>query len=138
MYEEGKVVEIKGDVTRIEIDLKPKPACLGCPASKICDLRTKGERYIDAIKIEGIRIGDKVRVEIKGVKIVKGTFFLFFMPALMLLIGLGIGELIKKGQVFSLLMGAGFIGISFFIIHQLDKRWAKKGKFRPRIIQIIE
>lgn len=136
MYEDGKVVGIKGDTARIEVDLKS--ACSACPASKICTLGIEGKRYIDAIKEEGIRIGDRVRVEIKGGKIVKGTFLLFFVPALMFLIGLGVGELIKKGQLFSLLMGVGFVGVSFFIIHQLDKHWAKKEKFKPRIIQVIK
>jgi len=136
MYEDGKVVGIRGNIAQIEVDLKS--ACLTCPASKICDLGGKDKRYIDAIKKEGVRIGDRVRVEIEGGKIVKGTFLLFFVPALMFLIGLGVGELIKKGQFFSLLMGVGFIGISFFIIHQLDKHWAKTERFKPRIIQVIK
>ncbi len=135
MIEKGRVVEIRGNIAKVELD--PNDKCSGCPASGICELvgGDSGKRFMEVEKKSEIKVGDKVKIEIKSGYFLKGTIFLFLIPAVSFIIGAAVGQTLMEGIALSLFLGFSFLAVTFFFLHLLDKKLAEKN--RPRIISIL-
>jgi len=134
MIEVGKIVEIKGDIAVIELELEGK--CGGCSIASFCEIRKQAKRSIEAHKIPGIKVGDRVKVEIQVTQLLKGVTLLFLIPAICFVVGAAIGDMLIGGVIFPFGFGALFLAISFFILHLFDKRLAEE-KNKPKIIAIL-
>ncbi len=134
MIEVGEVVEVKGNIARIKLELKKN--CSNCSMADFCELVGKGERYIEAEKTPSTRVGDKVKVEIEGGYLLRGTTLLFLLPAFSFLIGAAIGQMFMEGIVFSFLLGAAFLAFTFFLLHLYDKKLAGR-KSKVRIVATL-
>lgn len=134
MIEVGKVVEIKGDTVKVELESKER--CSGCSMVNFCHLTGEGNRYIEAEKIPDTKLGDKVKVEIRAARLLTGTTLLFLIPAAAFIVGAAVGQILMEGIVFSLILGFLFLALVFFILHLLDKKLAG-GKNKTRVIAIL-
>lgn len=133
MIEVGKVVQIKKDVAVVELELKEE--CSSCSIASFCEMKG-GNRCIEAEKIPGIKVGDKVKVEIGATQLLKGAILLFLIPAISFLLGVVIGEVLVEGVIFPLALGSLFLAVTFFILHFFDKKLAGD-KNKIRIVAIL-
>mgnify|MGYP005644545181 CR=1 FL=1 len=134
MIETGKVIEIRGNIAKVELDSSSR--CSSCSMADSCGLLMEGKRYIEAESLALIRVGDKVQVEIKGGLLVKGTALLFLVPAFSFLIGAVIGQILVEGIAFSLFLAFVFLACVSLFLYLRDKKYGKKIE-RPRIIAIL-
>ncbi|MBC7190322.1 SoxR reducing system RseC family protein [Candidatus Aerophobetes bacterium] len=134
MRERGKIVKVKKE--SVLVQLEPQPKCHGCSMESFCYLGDDEKRYVEVEKTSQVKVGDKVEVEIKAGYFLKGTFFLFIIPAVAFIAGVAIGQMFFEKISFSLLAGIAFLFASFFLLHLLDKKLAS-GKGKSRIVAIF-
>lgn len=134
MREKGKVVKIKKE--SVLVQLEPQLKCHGCSMESFCYLGDDKKRYIEVEKTSGVKVGDRVEVEIKAGQFLKGTFFLFILPAVAFIAGVTTGQMLFEKISFSLLTGVAFLFASFFLLHLLDKKLTS-GKGKSRIVAIF-
>jgi len=135
MVEVGKVVEIKGNLAKVELETKDK--CSGCSMANFCQLGDGRKRYIEVERIPDIKIGNKVQIEIESAHLLKGTMLLFFIPAVSFIVGIALGQMLVEGIVFPLIFGILFLAATFFFLHLGDKKLAEK-RNKTRIITILQ
>ncbi len=116
MYSEEIVEE--GIVTKslnglAEILIHDSAKCGECSAKVYCKPGNSSERTLLVKDPFGVIPGDKVRVVIKGSKILSASFFLYGIPLILLLIGIFTGFQIfsENKELLSTLLGIGLIGI---------------------------
>lgn len=126
MIEIGKVVEVRGEIARVQ--LEPKSQCSGCSMAGVCELIGEGKRYIEVKRTATTRVGDIVKVKIEGGQLIKGTVLLFLIPAFSFVIGAALGQKLTEGIFLSLFLGIAFMGTVFFFLHLLDKRIKRNPK----------
>ncbi|MBE0478485.1 SoxR reducing system RseC family protein [Candidatus Aerophobetes bacterium] len=134
MLEVGKVVEIKENMVSVELESNDK--CTGCSMANFCHIGGEARRYIEAEKLPEVKLGDKVKVEIGGGQLLRGTTLLFLIPAFSFIVGAAVGGMLGEGVFFPLISGAIFLACTFFILHLLDKKLAGK-RSKIRIVAIL-
>lgn len=111
LYEEGIVKEAKTGIAVISIQDSDK--CKECTAKIYCKPGSSDERSLTVRDPYGVRPGDKVRVVIKGSKILSASLLLYGVPLILLLAGIFIGlEMfyINK-ELYSSLFAIGLVSI---------------------------
>lgn len=134
MIEVGKVVEIKENMASVELEAGDK--CLGCSMVNFCSLGGGGKRYVEAEKLPETKPGDKVKVEIVAEQFLRGTVFLFLIPAFTFIVGAALGQRLAEGVFFSLMFGVIFLACTFLVLHLIDKKLVAK-KAKSKIIATL-
>ncbi|HEA47210.1 MAG TPA: hypothetical protein ENH97_02230 [bacterium] len=139
MEEEGRVINLKGDLATVEIERKN--ACGTCRA---CALGAGNTMITEAENSLGAKIGQRVRVEISSREILKGAFLIYIFPLLALILGMVLGVTItnrssfkESSQTVGLVLGLVFLVLSFILIWRHSKRAKDRSAYRSKIIQII-
>jgi len=139
LREEGRVINLKGDLATVEIERKS--ACGTCRA---CALGTGNTMITEAENPLGAKIGQRVRVEISSRAILRGAFLIYIFPLLALILGMVLGITItnrvgfkESSQTVGLVLGLVFLVLSFVLIWRYNKRIKDKSAYRSKIIQII-
>ncbi|HCG76735.1 MAG: hypothetical protein COZ37_00090 [bacterium (Candidatus Ratteibacteria) CG_4_10_14_3_um_filter_41_18] len=129
--EEAVVFEVKDKKAKIKI--KRSKSCRGCG---LCSLNPEGMMVTEVEDPIGVKVGDKVRVEIPDKDFLKAASILYLLPVS----GLIIGALI--GSKFNPRLGifGGFIGLalSFVLVHYYDKRIASRRSLYSRITKVLK
>lgn len=130
MTEEGVVVSLEAG--RAKISLARSDFCSRC---RLCKEGGKGAMFLEVIAEEGVKVGDRVEVEIPPGEVVKATLLLFLLP----LLGLIGGYFLLQGIFRTSPMGivgaiAGFI-LSFLFLHFRNRRLKDEDKFKTRIVR---
>lgn len=125
LVEEGIVKVSKNGIA--EVIISNSSNCEECSAKIYCKPSNSSERTLIVRDPLGAKAGDKVRIAIKGSKILSASFFLYGIPLILLLIGIFIGYSIfsENKELYSTLFGFGlifFYSIIFLI-------YSKKQKF---------
>jgi len=88
-----------------------------------------------------IRIGDQVVLELEAKRILQAAAFAYGIPIMGLLLGALVGYLQApsppQGEVFTLIGGGIGLAVGLLLAVYLDRTWGKKGRFEPRIVEII-
>ncbi|MFH1287855.1 MAG: SoxR reducing system RseC family protein [bacterium] len=117
--EEGKVIDSKDGLVKIQID--SKPACHSC---KLCSRGKEGMTM--EVKSDSVfSQGDLVSVEIEGRSLLLCFFMLYLFPVINFIIGVIVG-MIVGGEVFEIIFGFIFFLISYFFVIRFDKRYKEK------------
>lgn len=136
LIEEG-IVTFVGDKFA-EVSLSSGADCQECSAKIICKPKTKEENILRVNDPFGAKIGDVVRIEIKGSDVLKASFFLYGISLFVLLLGIIIGKYIFAGNknvdLFSFVIGVCFLS-AYFLIFFLIKRKNSQENL-PQIISI--
>ena len=133
MVEEGRVVELFGDVARVE--LEASSACSDCSMAGLCHLTREGVRTIEAEVVSGVQVGSRVRVEMQKGQLLRGSILLFVIPAFAFVIGAGVGQAVASSIAVPVAMGFGFLGATYLALHLLDRRIARKYK-HARVVEV--
>ncbi|MCJ7554304.1 MAG: SoxR reducing system RseC family protein [Ignavibacteriaceae bacterium] len=109
LYEEGIVKEAKDGIAIISIQDSGK--CEECTAKIYCKPGNSEGRNLTVRDPFGVHPGDKVRVSIKGSKILSASFLLYGIPLILLLAGIFIGmEVFKTNkELYSSLLAIGIV-----------------------------
>lgn len=111
LYEEGIVREAKDGIAIISI--QDSDNCNECTAKIYCKPGKSEGRSLTVRDPYGVHPGDKVRVVIKGSKILSASFRLYGIPLVLLLAGIFIGlEVFESNkELFSSLLGVGMVAV---------------------------
>lgn len=111
LYEEGIVKESKDGIAIISI--RDSDNCHECTAKIYCKPGKSEGRSLTVRDPYGVHPGDKVRVVIKGSKILSASFRLYGIPLVLLLAGIFIGlEVFESNkELFSSLLGVGMVTV---------------------------
>ena len=139
MREQGVVARvISGKL--VEVAFKRSPACEKC---QLCHDVGEGMVGIEAINEVGAKLDDVVEIEIPSEEIVKGSFVIFLLPILFLIVGYLIGSAVSRTlalQNFEEILGVFcalvFLFVSFYVIKWYDKNVEQKQALRAKIIRL--
>lgn len=122
LYEEGIVKEAKGGIAIISI--QNSESCHECTAKIYCKPGKSEQRNLIVRDPYGVHPGDKVRVIIKGSKILSASFFLYGIPLALLLTGIFAGmEIFQTNkELNSSLLGIGLISIYALAMFLFSKK----------------
>ncbi len=132
LYEEGIVKEVKEGIAIISIQDSDK--CEICTAKIYCKPGSSDGRSLTVRDPYGVHPGDKVRVVIRGSKLLTASFLLYGIPLLLLLAGIFIGMKVFESnkEINSSLIGFGLVFIYTILFFFFSKK--EKEKSYPEII----
>lgn len=124
LVEEGIVKYSENGIA--EVIITNSDNCEECSAKIYCKPGNSSERTLIVRDPLGAKSGDKVRVVIKGSKILSASFLLYGIPLILLLIGIFVGYYIfnENKELYSTLFGFGlvfFYSIFFLILSKKQK-----------------
>lgn len=135
MIEEGIVADVKDG--KLIVNIKRHPACGSCRACSIAEgrlMKIEFENTINAKK------GDRVKIELDDLAILRGSILFYVTPLLGLIFGIFIGGLFTKrvslfipDEVVSALFGIIIMTATFIAIRRYNL--ADKKIYKPRIIK---
>jgi sigma-E factor negative regulatory protein RseC len=111
LYEEGIVKEAQNGIA--EIVISDSEQCEECSAKVYCKPGSLNERCLTVKDPFGVHPGDKVRVTIRGSRILSASFMIYGIPLLLLLVGIFIGTLLfnNNQEIFSSLLGISLVAV---------------------------
>lgn len=80
------------------------------------------------------QVGDLVRVELHAKSFVGANLLAYGIPLVLLLLGVGAGSL--AGNAWGAAGGIAGVALGYLILRLLEPRFARMGKFQPRMISI--
>ena len=139
MAEKGLVTQVKGQY--VVVQMVRLEACDHCRA---CTMGMEGkEMIIEAENECNAKVGDYVNVSIEQTNFLKAVLIMYTIPLAALLIGIGsgyvIGQLTKINwsEYLSIILGFGFVAITYWIIRKNEPKFKNK-KYRPKAIEVVE
>lgn len=139
--EEGVVVRVDGDdawVKTVRGD-----ACESCSSKAACHTMGGGkEMQVPALNPIGARVGDRVLLKMDTLPFLKGTFLVYMVPILLLVVGAAIGEWVSlvsnlQPPLPSVLFAFGGLAAGLLFMKIVANRLAQKADYRPRIARVI-
>lgn len=134
LYEDGIVKESQNGFATIIIS--DSDHCEECSAKLYCKPGNSNERSLTAADPYGVRPGDKVRVTIKGSKILSAAFMLYGIPLILLIGSLFLGMQIfsNNKELFSTLLSIGFISFYMLFVYLFSRRSKQYSASYPEIV----
>lgn len=134
LYEDGIVKEVQDGIA--EIVISDSDHCEECSAKVYCKPGSSNERSLVVKDPFGVHPGDKVRVTIKGSKILSASFLLYGIPLIILVAGIFIGLQIFtiNKELFSTILAVGLISIYSLVLYLYNGRKKTKISSYPEII----
>jgi positive regulator of sigma E activity len=122
LYEEGIVKESKDGIATIVIS--DSNNCDECTAKFYCKPGNSNERSLTAKDPFGVHVGDKVRVSIKGGKILFAASLLYGIPLIIVIAAviIGVQIFISNKELLASLAAVTLVSIYSFIFSYLLKK----------------
>jgi len=141
MREKGTVIEIRGGTARVNLVPEDADRCGSCRA---CDMGggEKQEHIIEVPATEGLAAGDEVFIEVPLPSRYLSIVLFFVLPLMFLgagcVAGYFIGKALFEGEfaadLFTIILGAVGLALSYIIVRIIDKFFLRK-RTPPRIVQ---
>ncbi|HEY8443300.1 MAG TPA: SoxR reducing system RseC family protein [Clostridia bacterium] len=132
MLELGKVTAVMDD--QVQVQFKRTSACDKCG---LCS--GAGGNVTLTLKNDlNAKEGDIVEVEISHKAVTLSYLIVFGIPILTLLLGVIIASAASFSELYSIVTAAAALLVGFLIVFVLDKVFAQKDKFAPKIIRVHE
>ena len=140
--EQGHVIRTRDKTAWIQTTRSA--SCEGCQSRHACHTMGGGsnEMAVEAVNTLGAKEGDQVVVEFSTASLMKGTFLIYMLPIICLMIGAAIG--VKLTPLFDginestlpALVGFGAFILSILFVVFVGNRMGKKDAYKPKIIRI--
>ena len=141
MEEVGVVTKVDGITAHVSVERKS--ACEHCTAGT-CSLTADGAR-IEALNEAGAKVGQRVRVSIRGDVYVSGAAFFYGVPALALIVGALLGMEFFSGmfpgldpEAVTAVSAFVFLGLSFVIVKLWSLRAERKSAYQPIVVEVLD
>ena len=145
MEEEGSVVRVESGYAVVRAE--KGSGCEGCGSKASCHAMGGADgkmMEIKAINDVNAQVGDRVRVAIDSVVLLKSSFLIYIVPLVFMIAGGIAGDSYARSNMpdSDADLIAGSVGIfsfliSFIFIKMWSKNVEKKAQYRPRIIRIL-
>lgn len=134
LTEEGIVKESKDGIATIVIS--NSDYCEECTAKLYCKPGNSDERSLIVKDPFGVKTGDKVKVMIKGSRLISVSFFIYGIPLILLLAGLIVGMKIfsENKEILSTLLSIVLVAFYFLIMWIISKKNTFETNNYPKII----
>lgn len=129
MQQSGIVTELNG--ANAVVRFKRVKACKNC---NMCMTIGDNESVVELSNSLGAEVGDYVSVELHAKSILQASLIAYMFPLVALLIGLGAGSLISDTA--GVILGLALLLGAFITIRLLEPKFARKGKFSPRMVKL--
>ncbi|MBE2294725.1 MAG: SoxR reducing system RseC family protein [Phycisphaerales bacterium] len=144
MIEERAVV-VKSGKSHVWVEVQRHSACGSCGASEGCGTAALGKFWsgrrvqVRAIATEPLQVGEKVYVGLADGVLLRGSFLVYSLPLLLLLVGALLGQVAFAGTGEELVVLSGVLGLSlgFLAVRVLSKRFESDSRFQPRVLRRI-
>lgn len=137
IFETGRVISVLDG--KAEVEIIKAEHCSGCSAKSICNVND-GVRNVLARDPLGVSLGDKVRLSIQGIDLVKMSVLFYGIPLIILVIGIFIGfQFFYQSdfkELYSFLLAVILIVIYYFSYYFFQKKYSKK-ELLPIIVEIL-
>lgn len=135
MEEEAVVLEVKDKKAKVKIERNK--SCQGCG---LCSLNPGGMMVTEVEDPLGVKVGDRVKVELPDKDFLKAVFILYLVPISGLIIGTLIGSKFNSQNTGILVILGGFIGfaLSFILVHYYDRKIGSQKTFHSRITKVLK
>jgi sigma-E factor negative regulatory protein RseC len=134
IIEDGVVISVENGFADVSVIQSEK--CDECSAKIICHPNKNDLNILHVEDPFGAKVGDNVRIEIRGKSILKASFKLYGIPLIILLIGIFLGNSIFTGykisELFSVLLGVGLVIIYYFLTFSHQKNHSNQ--ILPKIV----
>ncbi|MPN12112.1 hypothetical protein SDC9_159424 [bioreactor metagenome] len=127
----GLVVGLNGNMAQIHF-LRGKQ-CANCGA---CLTAGDNEMEIALPNSLGVKIGDRVVVDLSPKRVVQASLLAYAVPLAFLIAGVFLGGLVSDW--FGLVLGVVACGLAYGILRLVDRRNQKRHSFQPRMERILE
>lgn len=126
--EEGVVVKLENNLA--EIRIKDSDNCRECSAKIFCNSDVNSNARILKLKVsEDIRTNDRVLISISGHQLLKASFFIYFIPLIILIVTISLViSLLNQSEVKELLAfltALIFVIVYFISLTHIGKRTLK-------------
>lgn len=135
MEEVGRVVEISGDITKVELDRSKK--CGHCGVKIMCHPGPEGKMCIEVINKIEARIGDRVKIEVSPSISILATFLLFVAPIIAFIVVFATVNILTKNENLAILSGFSGLILFFLLLIKINQKVAKNRRFHPVIKEIV-
>lgn len=137
----GKVVSTNGNKAQLEI--RRASAC-GEKCGSCSGGCSSTGTFIQVQNSIMARPGQMVKIEVENKVVMKAAFLAYIFPLFMLITGIVSGSYIYKNfdfnissEVFSILLGVFFMGISYAIIKRIDNNYSANENIKNKITRIL-
>lgn len=122
LIEEGIVTKSYDGIAEVMIFNSDR--CEECSAKIYCKPSNSSERTLIVRNPLGAKIGDKVRIVIKGSKILSASFLLYGIPLILLIVGISLGYYLfnDNKELLSTLLSLVLIAIYSIIFLRISKK----------------
>jgi sigma-E factor negative regulatory protein RseC len=138
IVETGRVTHITNGKAVIEIE--KETACAQCHVGCVCDLG-KRVMVVEATDPIGVRVDQVVQLAIPSGSALRASFAVYGVPLLALIFGTLLGEYLGTRfgiqNVFEILVGFGFLGLSLIFVRSYDQIFRHNLKNQPVITKIV-
>ena len=139
--EEGIVTRTMG--TMAEVTATRAEACQACSSKGTCEALggNTSKTVVRANNVAGAAVGDRVAVSLAGRSIVGAAGLLYFFPAVALIGGAGLGQMVATrldmdGNVGAVMGAVGLLAVSLAIVATLGRRLGRRQDFIPEITRV--
>lgn len=139
MSECGQIVEVKDNIATIK--LTRKSACASCGA---CGMGGHQKDMLLSIpNTLGGEVGDYAELDLSSKQLLKASVIMYVGPLIALLAGVVAGYLLGakldlNKELFAVILGLLFTGLSYLGIRVLEPRFKKGHNFSPQLVKIIK
>ncbi|PAB58610.1 SoxR reducing system RseC family protein [Anaeromicrobium sediminis] len=137
----GRVVSTNNEFAKIEV---MRTSACGEKCSSCGGGCSKTGMYIDVKNTLNAKSSQFIKVEIETKTIMKAGFLVYILPLFMLIIGAvsgyyihGLFNMTFPSDLFSLLLGVLFLGLSYGIVRIFDRNYNSKGKIQYKMTKIL-
>ena len=133
MREEGIVVSSSGPTATVRF-VKGEH----CDSCRVCEAFGEGSAELVARNDVGARAGDRVLVEIPARDVVSGSFLIFIVPAIMMILGYFAGSRWLGSSDGAGISGAfAFLGLSLILLRAGNRYFASRNNCLARIVDTL-
>ncbi len=142
--ETGEVVKVFNRT--VEIRINPTEDCGACGVKDSCHAGSgiSKERFVTALDPFGLKIGQRVKINLEPKNLIKASVIIFVFPILGLLLGALAGSFYAKvagygdySDLYAVIGGFAGIGISVLGLRSYNKTLEKTDQYYPAVVEII-
>ncbi len=141
MSDIGEIVSVDGVYATVR--MQRTAMCKSCGKCGESALHPDREILVRAVNELGAKEGDRVRVDLETRYMLQAAFLVYIFPLLLGATGLALGFQLARwlslpAEGTAAAAGAVLFLLSFLLLRRIDRRAEAEGRFRPRVVEIIE
>jgi sigma-E factor negative regulatory protein RseC len=140
MYENAKVIELKGPLAAILVDATA--TCNGCTLHSCTSRSSRCDKTFLVVNSIKAKPGDRVEIAMSSFSFLTSAFLVYLVPVVALIIGFASGEKLaplftEHITAFAALCGFGLMALTFALIYGFNRWYKGSTLFLPRTTRVL-